>query len=170
MGRRREELYLRPEDDILGLRSTGGVEYPLRLPRPSDEHTWFFRGVIIGADGSVLRNGDRVYVISVQQLRRRVLTINRFHTFYPSAGGSAAVFKEVHRRRDRFHVSRDMILLGRHTRAGACRPVKVGFVVQRIIHVQRRFRARLQAREVEGTAALVGDDASPEPHRRRLST
>jgi len=153
-------------------RSIGGpASLPLRLPRPVNEKAYFAMDIIISADGSFLQDGDKVYVLSVEPLHHRVLTIDYFHGFV--FGGAAAVFLEDHRHNDRGHISRNMIGIARRAgggewRTGEWSQMKVGFVVQRIIHIQRRFRARLQARMSNRPLAVVGSDDSSASKRRRI--
>ena len=148
------------EEHVVWRAIGGPASLPLRLPRPSDEKALFDKDIIISADGSFLQDGDKVYVLSVKPLRHRVLTIDYFHGFSHALGGAAAVFHEDHRHNDRGHISRNMIRIARRTGEGEWSQMKVGFVVQRIIHIQRRFRARLQARMSQRPLAVVGTDDS----------
>ena len=120
---------------VMGRRN-GWQEYPIKFPRPSNERSLYHRGLIISCDGRCLETGDKVYVLSIPQLLDKVLTIDYFHGWYRGLEGAAAVFEEDRRHDDRLHISRNMILVARRTGVQDTK----GFVVHRIIHLQRRIR------------------------------
>ena len=121
----------------------GWQECGPRFARPSDEQVLFQQDVVISCDGQRLVNGDKVYVLSIPQLEDCVLTIEYFHGWYQGLGGAAAVFEERHRHGDRPHISRNMILVARRIGQVFIQDNK-GFVVRRIISLQRLFRRLLQ--------------------------
>ena len=119
---------------------------PLRFPRTFDEQ-WLHqvKRICIGADGSVIQSGDIVYVLSILDERNRVLTIDYFHGYYEALYGVAAVLLDRPYHYDRIHIARNMIATGR-SRIGAPRLIGYGFVVRRIIAIQRCFRERHRKR------------------------
>ena len=98
MARRSLHVFLPILEERDRWRTIGGPDsLPLRLPRPSDEEALFDKDVIVGADGSFLQDGDKVYVLSVKPLHHRVLTIDYVNGRASVFGGAAAVFQEAHR-------------------------------------------------------------------------
>jgi hypothetical protein len=124
----------------------GPLTLPLRFPKTFDEE-WLDRvkRICIGADGSVIQAGDIVYVLSIPDKTNRVLSIDYFHGYYEELYGVAAVLVERPYHDDRIHIARNMIATGR-SRIGAPRLRGYGFVVRRIIAIQRCFRERRRKR------------------------
>ena len=77
--------------------------------------------------------------------KNRVLTIDYFHGYYETLYGVAAVLLDRPYHYDRIHIARNMIATGR-SRIGAPRLRGYGFVVRRIIAIQRCFRERRRRR------------------------
>ena len=124
----------------------GPLTLPRRFPRTFDEQ-WLHqvKRICIGAEGSVIQSGDTVYVLSIPDERNRVLTIDYFHGYYEALYGVAAVLLDRPYHYDRIHIARNMIATGR-SRIGAPRLRGYGFVVRRIIAIQRCFRERRRRR------------------------
>ena len=93
------------------------------LPRPNAriQREFFNRGIQLGADGSVIRDGNRVYVINTL-LEEKIQTVDYFH----GCIGGLPICQIVWDDSD--YAASDLISCDR------------GFVVRRITHLQTRMR------------------------------
>ena len=101
---------------------------PYLLPRPGAaiEEYLFYRGICLGADGSVLQDGCRVYAVHAElSCVGRLHTIDYFHWFFQSIPLCQTVADKLN------FLAADLIAANRN-----------GYVVCRLRRVQLQFRAR----------------------------
>ena len=94
---------------------------------PEYERDLFDRYIQIGADGSIILDGDDVYILWIDQLERRLDQVDYFHGIHPIFGWSPVATMHS----DMGWPATWMLAINRP-----------GFVIKRILAFQRMWRSR----------------------------
>ena len=113
---------------------------PYLLPRPGEaiERDLYRRGICIGADGSVLQNGSRVYAVH-EDLLFRLHTVDYFHGFRAGYPVCQSTLHETN------FSATELIATDRD-----------GYVVCRLRNVQLKFRRDRRAKRYADRMVQVG--------------